>query len=75
MVLEELTLVVESGGDGLLRVDVTLPTVDDGHIAESQWDDASGKDINDVGALVPVCDVKGLVRRLLGRCRTSNRPW
>lgn len=54
VVLKELLLVLESGGDRPLLVNVTLSTVDDRDVAESERDDATSENIDNVCPLVPV---------------------
>jgi hypothetical protein len=53
VVLKEPTLILEGSADGLLLVDIALATVHDGDIAEPQWDDPPGEDVDDIGTLVP----------------------
>ena len=53
MPLEELAFSLERIANGLVRLNVTLPTVDDRNVAETKRDDATGKDVDNVSALVP----------------------
>lgn len=53
MILEKPLLILQRRPDRLALFDVSLTTVDDGNVAESEGDDSSGEDIDDVGSLVP----------------------
>lgn len=54
MVFEEILLVLQSCSDGSLLVDVALSSVDDRDITETEGDDATGEDVDDIRALIPV---------------------
>ena len=54
VVLKEVLLVLQRISNGLLVLDITLTTVNDWDVAQAQRNDAAGKNINDVGPLVPV---------------------
>lgn len=49
---EKLALVLQGVRDGTLVLNVSLTSVDDGDIAESEGDDSSSKNVDDIGALV-----------------------
>jgi hypothetical protein len=53
VVLEELLLVLERLRDGTLVVDIALSSVDDGDVSETEGDDTTSKNVDDVGSLVP----------------------
>jgi len=53
MSLEEDSLVLQRSRDGLLLLDVSLTSVDDGDVSETQRDDSTGENVNNVGSLVP----------------------
>ncbi len=54
MGLKELALGLEGDTNGLAVVNVTLSTVDYWNVAQTKGNDTSGKNINDISALVPV---------------------
>lgn len=53
MVLEELAFVLECDSDGLVRFNIALATVDDWDVAQTEGNNTTGEDINDIGSLVP----------------------
>lgn len=54
MVLEELALGLEGNADLLVCVDVPLPSVHHGNVSQSQRNDPSSQDINNVSSDIPV---------------------
>jgi hypothetical protein len=56
VVLEEFSFVSQSLLDGFARIDIPLSTIDDRNIAQTQGDDASSQDIDDVCSLVHEVD-------------------
>jgi len=54
MTLEKLALSFERLLDRLRNVNVTLATVYNRYIAQTQRNDATGKDVNDISASIPV---------------------
>lgn len=57
MVLEEVLLVLQSVSDRLLVLDVTLTTVDDGDVTQTQRDNPSSENIHNVGSLIHQIDL------------------
>jgi hypothetical protein len=57
MVLEELAFVAERILDRLSGIDIALTSVDDRDVAQTKRDDATGENINDIGALVHQVDL------------------
>lgn len=53
MVLEEGALSLQGLVDGLLGINITLSTVDDGNVAETKGNDTTGQNIDNVRASVP----------------------
>jgi hypothetical protein len=53
MVLEKVPLILKGRPDRLALFDIPLTSVDDGNVTESQGDDPAGKNVYDVGSLVP----------------------
>ena len=53
MTLEERALSFKSTGDRLVRFDITLPTVHDGNISKSEWDDTASKNVDNISAGIP----------------------
>jgi hypothetical protein len=54
VVLEEVSFVLESRSDTLGLVDISLTSIDNGNIAQSQGDNSSGQNVDNVGSLVPI---------------------
>ena len=54
MRLEEFAFILQSGADGLVGLDIALSTIDHRYVAQTQGNDATSKNINNIGALVPV---------------------
>jgi hypothetical protein len=53
VVLEKVPLILQGRPDRLALFDIPLTSVDDGDVTESQGDDPAGKNVYDVGSLVP----------------------
>ncbi len=53
MVLEEVSLGFKSNRNGFAVLDITLTTVDDWDVSQTERDDAASKDIDDIRSLVP----------------------
>lgn len=60
MVFEEITLIVKGGANGFILLNISLTSVDHRNITESQGNDSSGQNINDVRAFVPVYESYGI---------------
>lgn len=52
VVLEKVSLCIESGTDELLLVDITLSSVHNRHVSQAQGNHTTSEDVNDVCALV-----------------------
>ena len=53
MILEEVLLVLESLRDRSLVVDISLTTIDDGNVTQSQRNDSTSENVDDVSSLIP----------------------
>ena len=53
--LEKVALVHQRSRDGLVGVDIALTTVDHWDVAQAQGDNPSSKNVNDIGAGIPIC--------------------
>jgi hypothetical protein len=58
VVLEELLLMLKSGGNSSGVVDVALRSVDDGNVTETKRDNATGENVDDVRSLVHQIDLR-----------------
>lgn len=58
MVLEILPFILQGGADRLVRVNVTLATIDNGDIAQSKRDNTTSKNVYDVRSSIPSCAVR-----------------
>jgi hypothetical protein len=71
MVLEECALSLQGLVDGLFGVNITLSTVDDGNVAETKGNDATGQNIDDVRASIPkktrARDIDPHIRKFVAR--------
>jgi hypothetical protein len=52
VVLEKLTLMVQSSADGLFVLDISLTTVDDGNVAKTKVNDTASENVHDIRARV-----------------------
>lgn len=53
VVLEESALSLQGLIDGLLGINITLSTVDNGNVAEAKGNDTTGQNIDNVRASIP----------------------
>ena len=54
MVLEKFALVLECGGDGLVGFDIALTTVDDWDIPQTEGNNTTCENVDNIGSLVPI---------------------
>lgn len=60
MVLKELALILESGADWLVGVNVALTTIDNWHIAKTEWNNAASENVHNIRSNIPALAIKSI---------------
>lgn len=81
MVLEEIAFVFEGLADRFRGFDIALTTVNDRYISQAKRDDATSKNVHDVGTLVPTFRVQSVEMDMATKnshqvnlCQDTNCP-
>ena len=53
MVFEKLSLILECNADRLVQLNISLSSIDNGNIAQPQWNNSTSEDIYDIRSFVP----------------------